>query len=81
MKGMNAMDKIPNEAPKKPDGSRDTRELWKNFKLTWKAIVAGKGNSGKRPKEAVAITVTPMIIRCGWGSAFGQLTLGERRLS
>jgi len=74
------MDKSPNEAPKKSDSSKDTRELLKNFKLTRKAIVAGKSDSGKRPKQAVAIAVTPMIIRCGWGCAFGQeLTPAARR--
>lgn len=78
---MIAMDKIPNEAPKKSDGSPDTRELLKNFKLTRKAIVARKGNSSKHPKQAAAITVTPGIIQCGWGSGFGQLTLADRRPS
>jgi hypothetical protein len=66
------MDKNQNEASKKPGSSKDKRELLKNFKLTRKAIVAGKGDLGKRPKQAVALTVPTMIIRCGWGCAFGR---------
>jgi hypothetical protein len=76
------IEKNPKQSPKKLESTKDTRELLKNFALTRKAIVAGKGNSGKPPKQTAAIATSFKLLRFGWGCAFGkEFTPIERRTS